>query len=98
MLGVIAEESHKTKKARKKLKERLDEIEKKVTPEALEEKSQEVQRRIARHASDRLPVQKDISLFDKNQNAAPPSKAVEKIAEELSQALGLAKGGQKKKK
>ena len=94
ILGVIAEESAKTKKARRKLKERLDEVEKKMTPEALEQKSQEVQRRIARHASDRVPVQKEISLFDKNRNSARSSRAVEKLAQELSETLGL---GKKKK-
>ncbi len=98
MMGVIAEESQKTKKARRKLKERLDEIEKKVTPQALQEKTQETERRIARHAPDRMQVQKDISLFDGNQNPAKPSKAVAKLAEELSSALGLQKMGQKKRK
>ncbi len=98
MLGVLAEESPKTKKARRKLKERLSEIEKTVTPEALQEKAQEVHRRIARHASDRVSVEKEISLFDRNQNSAKPSRAVSKLAEELSQTLGLKKEIIKKKK
>lgn len=96
MLGVIAEESSKTKKARKKLKERLEELEKGFTPEALEKKSQEVQRRIARHAPDRVAVEKDLSLFDRNQNPAKPSRAVAKLAEELSDALGVRKTKKKK--
>jgi hypothetical protein len=99
MLGVIAEESSKTKKARRKLKERLVELEKSVTPEALEKKSQEVHRRIARHASDRVSVEKDISLFDGNQNPAKPSRAIAKLAEELSEVLdnqGIRKNKKKK--
>jgi len=84
MTGTLAEESQKTKKARKKLQEKLDFVEKKMTPQAIERKSQEISRWIARHASDRVSVKKDISLFDKNQNPAQPSKNISKIAEELS--------------
>lgn len=85
MAGVIADESTKTKKARKKLQERLDGLEKKMTPQALERKTQEISRWIARHASDRVSVKKDISLFDKNQNPAKASKGISKIADELAE-------------
>jgi len=85
MTGAIADESAKTRKARKKLQDRIDSLEKKMSPQALERKTQEISRWIARHASDRVTVKKDISLFDKNQNPAPPSKGISKIAEELAE-------------
>ena len=83
ILGVVAEESAKTKKARAKLKEKLDATDKRITPEALEKKSQEISQWIERHSNDRLPVKKDISLFDQNQNSAKMSRNTEKMAEEL---------------
>jgi hypothetical protein len=83
ILGVLAEESAKTKKARAKLKEKLDATDKKVTPQALEKKSQEISKWIERHAHDRVVVKKDISLFDQNQNSAKMSRNIEKVAEEI---------------
>lgn len=83
ILGVLAEESAKTKKARAKLKEKLDATDKKVTPQALEKKSQEISKWIERHAHDRVVVKKDISLFDQNQNSAKMSRNTEKVAEEI---------------
>ena len=79
----IAEESEKTKKARKKLKDRLESIDKQVTEQALEKKSQDISRWIARHASERAFVEKEIGLFDSNQNAAKPSPGIAKILKEL---------------
>ncbi len=83
MLKIIAEESEKTKKARAKLKEKLDRTDKKMTQEALKEASQEIAGWIERHAGDRIPVEKDISLFDQNRNSAKMSRTIEKLAEEL---------------
>jgi hypothetical protein len=88
MMGVMAEESSKTKKARAKLKTRMTSLEKKLTREALTQKSQEINQWISRHATDRLSVEKEMSLFDKNQNPAKPSRNVSKIQEELAQSLG----------
>lgn len=87
MLGVIADESSKTKKARAKLKARMTSLEKKMTKEALDRKSQEINRWISRHASDRVSVEKDISLFDKNKNPAKPSRNIAKLQEELAQQM-----------
>lgn len=84
MMGLIVDESQKTKKARRKLKDRLDRFEKKTTPQALQRKSEEISRWIERHASDRVVVKKDIPLFDKNKNSVKPSRGIEKIAEELA--------------
>jgi hypothetical protein len=85
---VIAEESSKTRKAREKLKKQLDAFEKKITPQALERKTIEIHRWIARHASHRIVLRtKAISLFDENQNAAKLSEKVAGIAENLKQEI-----------
>ncbi len=80
----ISEESLKTRKAREKLKKKLEVLEKKLTPHALEKKSIEIHRWIARHAQQRVALcRKTISLFDENQNAAKLSRKVALIAERL---------------
>lgn len=81
----IAEESLRTKKAREKLRKRLDALDQKITPQALKEKSIEIHRWIARHAEKRVVLrEKSISLFDENQNAAQLSQRIAKIAERIS--------------
>jgi hypothetical protein len=81
----IAEESIKTKKAREKLKKRLDALDLKITPQALEEKSIQIHRWIAKHAQKRVVLkEKSISLFDENQNAAQLSQRIAKIAEQIN--------------
>lgn len=80
----LAEESAKTRKAREKLRKRLEAIDAKFTPAALKEKSIEIHRWIARHAESRIVLKaKSISLFDENQNAAKLSLRIAKIAEQL---------------
>ncbi|HSX03694.1 MAG TPA: hypothetical protein VLG76_03090 [Rhabdochlamydiaceae bacterium] len=80
----IAEESIKTKKARQKLKKRLDALDQKITPQALKEKSLQIHRWIAKHAQKRVVLrEKSISLFDENQNAAQLSQRIAKIAEQI---------------
>ncbi len=82
----LAEESYKTKKAREKLRKQIEEYEKKITPQALEEKTIEIQRWIARHAQTRVVLRnKSISLFDENQNAAGSSQKVALLAEQMKQ-------------
>lgn len=81
----IVEESHKTKRAREKLKKQLDALEVHFTEQALEQKSIEIQRWISRHAEHRIPLKnKSIALFDENQNAAALSHRVAKLAVKLS--------------
>lgn len=81
----LATESEKTKKAREKLKKRLDMMDQKITKEALDRKSIEIQRWIARHADHRIALrEKSIALFDENQNAAEISFKISKIAEKFS--------------
>jgi len=100
ILGVLAEESGKTKKARAKLKNKLDATEKKLKDQTLDKKSQEISKWIERHAHDRVSVKKDISLFDQNRNSAKMSRNTEKLAEELAVDLKKSREAieQKKKK
>ena len=80
----IAEESLKTKKAREKLLKRMQELDDKITKEALDRKSIEIHRWISRHADQRVTLRdKTISLFDENQNAAQISQKIIKVAEKL---------------
>ena len=80
-----ASESIKTKKAREKLQKQWADLEKKVTPEALHETTEEIHRWIARHANQRVHLRdKNISLFDENQNAAKISQRVRTIAQKLN--------------
>ncbi len=79
-----AQESLKTRKAREKLKRQLESIDKKITPQALEKKTIEIHRWIARHASQRVVLRsKAISLFDENQNAAKLSQRIAALAEQI---------------
>lgn len=81
---VCAEESAKTRRAREKLKKKLEAFEKQITPQALEEKTIEIHRWIERHASQRAVLRsKTFSLFDENQNTAVLSKKVSELAEQI---------------
>ena len=81
---LIAEESLKTRKAREKLKKQLEAFDKKVTPQALERKTIEIQRWISRHAASRIALKtKSISLFDENQNAAGLSQRISALADQI---------------
>lgn len=80
----LAEESLKTKKAREKLKKRLESMDTQITREAIDRKSIEIHRWISRHADRRIALKdKEISLFDENQNAASVSLKISKIAEKI---------------
>lgn len=86
----FAEESVKTRKAREKLRKKLEAIEKRITPQALEEKTIEIHRWIERHASQRTILRsKTISLFDENQNTAELSKKVVELAEQLKKEFAV---------
>ena len=81
----LAEESLKTRKARDKLKKKLGLLYRWVTTHELENKTIEIQKWIARHASNRVVLKdKNISLFDENQNAAKLSARVAQIAARLN--------------
>ena len=77
-----APESAKTKRAREKLKRQIEETSRKITPQALEKKSHEIHRWIARHAHHRVVLRsKTISLFDENQNTAKLSEQIANLAQ-----------------
>ncbi len=80
----IAKESRKTKRAREKLHKKLKSLEKKFTQEALQKKRLEIHSWIARHSHYRVVLRdKNISLFDENQNAAKLSEKVSSIVLKL---------------
>ena len=96
---ILAEESAKTRKAREKLKRQLDAFDEKITPQALEKKTIEIHRWIARHASTRVALKtKSISLFDENQNAAGLSQRVGLLAEQIKKDFHLVSEDEKEKK
>jgi hypothetical protein len=85
---VIAPESIKTKRARSKLLKQVASIESKISAKALEKKSLEIHRWIARHAPSRVVLHsKTISLFDENRNAAILSKKIEVLAARLREEM-----------
>lgn len=80
----LAIESYKTQKTREKLKKYLAKIDEQVTQAALKRKQKEIQRWIARQAPNRIPLkQKDISLFDGNQNPADHSQRISALYNKL---------------
>ncbi len=80
----VAEESQKTQRAREKLRKQLEAEQQKITAMALEKKSDEIHRWIARYAHQRVPLKsKAISLFDGNQNTAVLSQRILKLAQQL---------------
>ncbi len=85
-MKTLAEESHKTKRAREKLKKQIETWQNGVTPQALEDKKREMHLWIARHATHRITLrEKEICLFDGNQNTASVSRKVSLIAQKLKQ-------------
>lgn len=81
----VAEESSKTQRAREKLRKQLEAEQQKITAKALEKKSDEIHRWIARYAHQRVPLKsKAISLFDGNQNTAGLSQRILKMAQLLN--------------
>ncbi len=86
LLEIFAEESEKTKKLRKKLVKHLALIDERVTQQALDRKVNEIHRWISRHALHRIPLKnKDISLFDENQNAAKVSQKISNFVLRLNE-------------
>lgn len=78
----VMEESVKTKKAREKIKKQMEALDAKISEPVLQQKTIEIHRWIARHASERVVLRsKSICLFDENQNTADLSKKVALIAE-----------------
>jgi hypothetical protein len=83
----VAEESAKTQRARENLRRQLEAEHQKITAKALEKKSDEIHRWIARYAHQRITLKsKAISLFDGNQNTVSQSGRILKLAQNLQVA------------
>lgn len=81
---LIAPESSKTKKAREKLQKKLQEQDLLITPKALAATIEKIHQWIASNATHRIVLKnKEIRLFDQNQNAASLSRKVQQIAQKL---------------
>ncbi len=84
----IAPESAKTVRAREKLRKYFEDLDRKITPQALEKKAVEIHRWIARHAHNRVVLRtKNISLFDENENTAQLSRRIVQLAQNLGNNL-----------
>jgi hypothetical protein len=81
----IAPESNKTRRAREKLREQIKKQESLITPQALADTINKIQKWIAANAAYRtsLREKKDIRLFDQNQNAATTSKRIQELEQKL---------------
>ena len=84
-----AEESEQVKRARRKLKQKLSEIDKLVTPEALSQMTEEIHLWISKNIKDRIDLKnKNISLFDENQNYAHTSnRSIRKLRDVLQEQI-----------
>ena len=80
----IAPESEKTQRAREKLLKQWKEQEPLINPAALADTVDKIHQWIATHAMHRVRLkEKDIRLFDQNQNAAALSRKAEQFAQKL---------------
>ncbi len=81
----IAPESAKTQRARDKLRKHFAKQERFITPDALKETVEKIHQWIASHSQTRVLLKnKEIRLFDQNQNAASLSRKVQEIARKIS--------------
>lgn len=78
-----AKESAQVKRTRKKLERRLDEIDSKITPQALKEVTQDIHKWIRRHSAEREKIPGTVKLFD--QNAHPAQSKSQYVQEKLRQ-------------
>lgn len=86
----IAPESLKTKRAREKLRKQWEEQDRLITEKALAETVDKIHKWIAANAVHRVALKnKDIRLFDQNQNAALLSRKVQQFAQKIQLNLEL---------
>ena len=86
-MSTKAKESLQIRRARKKIKQQLDESEKQTNEEALHKMSKIIQRQLARRSVDRIDLRtKTITLFDENQHPAKTeSKFINRLMSQLKQ-------------
>jgi multidrug resistance efflux pump len=77
------EPSEKIQKTKARLQAKLNEQDAKITPSALKRILASIHDRIARLATERVVVRKQISLFDNNATSANTSLKVSNFAKEL---------------
>lgn len=81
----IAPESSRTKRAREKLRQQWTETDSMITEAALADTVAKIHHWIAANAAHRVSLRnKEICLFDQNQNAAALSRKVQQIAQKIS--------------
>ncbi len=81
----IAPESTKTKRAREKLRMQWEEQNQLITETALADTVDKIHKWIASNAMHRVHLkEKEIRLFDQNQNAAALSRKIQQFAKKLS--------------
>jgi hypothetical protein len=85
------DESDKIKRARRKLKKRWEEVEKKTTRESLKKKIEEIDDKITRNSQDRVVLKSKLVLFDKNQNSAEMSDNIAILYNTLKKELSSKK-------
>ena len=82
----LAEESAKTQKAREKIRKQLEAQDLLITATALANAMEKIHQWIALNVANRVFLKnKEIRLFDQNQNAAQLSRKVQEIALKISQ-------------
>lgn len=87
----IAPESIKTKRAREKLRKQWEEQDSLITESALADTVDKIHKWIAANAVNRVTLkEKDIRLFDQNQNTASLSQRVKLFARKLYEEIGIA--------
>lgn len=86
----IAPESTKTKRAREKLRKQWEHQDQFITAAALADTVDKIHKWIAANATHRIHLkEKDIRLFDQNQNAAMLSQKVQLFAQKLSEDMKM---------
>jgi len=86
----IALESIKTKKTREKLKEQWEQESLLITKSSLAATIEKIHDWIALNAGHRVVLRdKEIRLFDQNQNAASSSRKIQEVARKISEILSL---------
>lgn len=84
----IAPESAKTKRAREKLRKQWEAQDRLITAAALADTVDKIHKWIAANATHRVHLkEKDIRLFDQNQNAAVLSRKVQQFAQKLNEDM-----------
>jgi len=82
-----AQESPQVIKMRGKLAKILENQDKRITDQAIQDKKLVISEEISKKAADRVILKEKLSLFDSNQNTADVSKKVKELAERLKKDL-----------